>query len=98
MAYVICEPCIGVKDGSCVDVCPIDAIFEADDHYFIDPDKCFDCGACLSACPVEAVFADSDVPAQWTGYIAKNRDLADAYRRRLRIRKQRDTRSPRDRR
>src|ERR1700730_10928369 len=24
--YIIPEPCIGVKDGSCVDVCPVDCI------------------------------------------------------------------------
>ena len=23
MTYVITEPCIGVKDASCVDVCPV---------------------------------------------------------------------------
>jgi NAD-dependent dihydropyrimidine dehydrogenase PreA subunit len=26
MAYVINEPCIGTKDNSCVEVCPVDAI------------------------------------------------------------------------
>ena len=30
MAYVIAEPCIGVKDTSCVEVCPVDAIFAED--------------------------------------------------------------------
>lgn len=30
MAYVIAEPCIGTKDNSCVDVCPVDAIFAED--------------------------------------------------------------------
>ena len=25
MAYVIAEPCIGVKDASCVDACPVDS-------------------------------------------------------------------------
>ena len=24
MAYVIAEPCIGVKDTACVDACPVD--------------------------------------------------------------------------
>jgi ferredoxin len=98
VAYVICEPCIGVKDASCVDVCPVNCIFEADDHYFVDPDVCLDCGACVTACPVEAIYAEVDVPPQWTGYIEKNRRLADSYRRRLRIRKQRETPGPRDRR
>jgi len=26
MAYVIAEPCIGVKDTACVDTCPVDCI------------------------------------------------------------------------
>jgi Fe-S-cluster-containing hydrogenase component 2 len=30
MAYVIAEPCIGVKDNSCVEACPVDAIFPQD--------------------------------------------------------------------
>jgi NAD-dependent dihydropyrimidine dehydrogenase PreA subunit len=29
MTYVITAPCIGVKDGSCVDVCPVDCIHPA---------------------------------------------------------------------
>ena len=40
MAYIITEPCIGTKDASCVDVCPVDCIYttEADPQYYIDPD------------------------------------------------------------
>lgn len=74
MAYVITEPCIGVKDASCVDVCPMDAIHgEADDpQLYVDPDACTDCGACIAACPVEAIFADTDVPAKWSHYTALN--------------------------
>ena len=26
MAYVIAEPCMGVKDTACVDACPVDCI------------------------------------------------------------------------
>jgi len=26
MAYIIAEPCIGVKDTACVDACPVDCI------------------------------------------------------------------------
>ncbi len=34
MAYIIAEPCIGVKDRSCVEVCPVDCI-----HPKTDEDK-----------------------------------------------------------
>jgi NAD-dependent dihydropyrimidine dehydrogenase PreA subunit len=30
MAYVIAEPCIDNKDASCVEVCPVDAVFSGD--------------------------------------------------------------------
>ena len=64
MTYVITEPCIGVKDASCVDVCPVDCIHATDDDamYFIDPDECIDCGACEPECPVTAIFAEDAVP------------------------------------
>ena len=84
MAYIITEPCIGTKDKSCVDVCPVDCIHgkEDDDQLYIDPEVCIDCGACVSACPVEAIFADSDVPEKWTNFIEINAEYfkkASAY-------------------
>jgi len=80
MAYVITQPCIGVKDGACVEVCPVDCIhphpdspdFGRSDQLFIDPVQCIDCNACAAVCPVNAIFLDADVPAEWTAYIAKN--------------------------
>ena len=76
MTYVIVEPCIGVKDASCVDVCPVDCIHATDDDamYFIDPDECIDCGACEPECPVTAIFAEDAVPEQWTNFIQINAD------------------------
>jgi ferredoxin len=62
MPYVIAEPCIGTKDASCVEVCPVDCIYEAEDQYYINPDECIDCGACEPECPVQAIFPDTDVP------------------------------------
>lgn len=73
MAYIIAEPCIGVKDASCVAVCPVDCIYEGEDQYYINPEECIDCGACEPECPVEAIFADDSVPEQWHSYIEKNR-------------------------
>jgi NAD-dependent dihydropyrimidine dehydrogenase PreA subunit len=56
MPYVIAEPCIGVKDASCVDVCLVNCIYEGGDQYFIHPDECIDCAACEVACTVTAIF------------------------------------------
>lgn len=67
MAYVIAEPCIGVKDKACVDVCPVDCIHggEEDEQMFINPDECICCAACETECPVEAIFEDVHLPREW---------------------------------
>jgi len=77
MTYVIAEPCIGVKDASCVDVCPVDCIHTTDDAplYYIDPDECIDCGACEPECPVTAIFAEDALPEQWNNFIQINADF-----------------------
>ena len=74
MAYVICEPCIGVKNGACMEVCPVDCIHttDADEQSFINPDECIECGACSSACPASAIFEQDSVPAEWQAYVEKN--------------------------
>ena len=76
MAYVIVQPCVGVKDASCVEVCPVDCIHtdEAATMYFIDPDECIDCGACVDPCPVDAIFPEDEVPEQWRNFIQINAD------------------------
>ena len=45
MTYIIAEPCIDIKDKSCIDVCPVDCIHEADRILVIDPEECIDCFA-----------------------------------------------------
>src|SRR5919204_6065653 len=76
MAYVITEPCINVKDASCVDVCPVDCIYttDADNMYFIHPDECIDCGACESVCPVSAIFPEDAVPDKWKNFTEMNKN------------------------
>lgn len=72
MTYIIAEPCINVKDRGCVDVCPVDCIYEGPDMLYIHPDECIDCGACEPECPVTAIFAEEDVPENWASYTRKN--------------------------
>lgn len=74
MAFVIAEPCRGVKDGACVDVCPVDCIRSDKEQaqYFIDPATCIDCHACATVCPVGAIFYEADVPERWQQATADN--------------------------
>jgi NAD-dependent dihydropyrimidine dehydrogenase PreA subunit len=82
MAYVIAEPCVGVKDTACVDACPVDCIhpkkntvyddgrpgLDEVDKLYIDPVECIDCGACVPVCPVSAIFTMDDLPEKWRQY------------------------------
>ena len=83
MAFVITEPCVNIKDRSCIDVCPVDCIHprveedKGERMLYIDPDVCIDCGACEPVCPVQAIFAEGDEPEQWKEYLTIN---ADYYR------------------
>jgi NAD-dependent dihydropyrimidine dehydrogenase PreA subunit len=45
MTYIIAEPCIDIKDLSCVDVCPVDCIHQGERILIIDPEECIDCFA-----------------------------------------------------
>lgn len=56
MPYVISDPCLKSKDQACVDVCPVDCIYEAQGRLWIQPDECTECGACEPVCPVEAIY------------------------------------------
>ena len=74
MPYIVLEPCIGVKDKSCITVCPVDCIYEGEDMVYINPDECIDCGLCEPECPVNAIQIDSEVPENWRHYIELNRE------------------------
>ena len=62
MAYVINEHCIDEMDGSCVQNCPVDCIYEGLRKRYINPEECIDCGACLPECPVDAIIAPDESP------------------------------------
>ncbi len=84
MTYIIAEPCVSTRDRACVDVCPVDCIYEIEDTEFsegddgyletlyIHPEECIDCGACEPECPVEAIFPEDEVPDKWNKYTAWN--------------------------
>ena len=76
MPHVIAEPCIGTKDVSCVEVCPVDCIhpkkdasdFGGETKLYIDPETCIDCGACVPVCPVQAIFPVEELPEKWAHF------------------------------
>ena len=72
MTYIIAEPCIDIKDRSCVDVCPVDCIHEFERILIIDPEECIDCGACEPECPVEAIFPEDALPEKWEPFVKIN--------------------------
>ncbi|MBI2118577.1 MAG: ferredoxin family protein [Elusimicrobia bacterium] len=80
MAYTIAQPCVGVKDTACVEVCPVECIhptknegtFASAEQLYIDPNTCIDCGACQAVCPVTAIYPNEQVPDQWKNFIDIN--------------------------
>ena len=75
MPYVVTEPCIDVRVGSCAVICPVNCIFEGEDMSYINPDECIDCGLCESVCPTVAIFSEEEVPETWLHFIELNRDF-----------------------
>jgi NAD-dependent dihydropyrimidine dehydrogenase PreA subunit len=65
MAYVINEACVDELDGSCVDACPVDCVYEGLTKRYINPAECIDCGACLPECPVDAITAPKESDPVW---------------------------------
>lgn len=79
--FVVGEPCIGVTDLSCVEVCPVHCIYQVGQSetdpdaplmVVIDPVECISCGACEPECPVEAIAIDEMVPLSWHPFIDAN--------------------------
>jgi ferredoxin--NADP+ reductase len=78
--HYITQACIGVKDTSCVDVCPVDCIhprkdepaFATEEMLYIDPETCIDCGLCVDECPVDAIYNDDTLPDEHEPFIARN--------------------------
>jgi uncharacterized protein GlcG (DUF336 family)/NAD-dependent dihydropyrimidine dehydrogenase PreA subunit len=72
--YVITEACIGVKDATCVDVCPAACIHTTPEapQYYIDPDVCIACEQCVLVCPVNAIFLDDELPERLQHYLEIN--------------------------
>jgi ferredoxin len=71
---------------SCVEVCPVDCIYEYTgedresfpNQLYIDPEECIDCGVCEPECPWEAIFEDERVPDALRIDIALNASIVES--------------------
>ena len=85
MTWVITRLCRDCLDLACVEVCPVDCIYEhtgdANEKFpnqlFIDPEECINCGVCEPECPWEAIFEDEQVPDVFQADIALNAKIVD---------------------
>jgi NAD-dependent dihydropyrimidine dehydrogenase PreA subunit len=77
VTHVITEACIASRNQSCVEVCPVDCIYDVDRMLVIHPVECIDCGACIPECPVEAIFRDEDLPGEQARFLAINAAIVD---------------------
>jgi ferredoxin len=81
MTHVITSLC--VRDGACVEVCPVECIVPGSKGsadwplFYIDPDTCIDCGACVPECPVEAIFPEDELPAEYAEDLDTNAAFFD---------------------
>ena len=82
MTYVITEPCIGVKDASCLEVCPVRCIAttDAEEMYHIDSETCINCSYCEPVCPVNAIFDEFKVPSDQREFLRKSREFFKSNR------------------
>ena len=86
MAWVITRLCRDCVDQSCVEVCPVDCIYEYTgsdretfpNQLYIDPAECIDCGVCEAECPWEAIFQDEELPDVFQEDIERNARITEA--------------------
>jgi ferredoxin len=102
MTWVITRLCRDCVDQACVDVCPVECIYEytGDDkakfpnQLYIHPDECIDCGACEPECPWEAIFEDASVPGALKADIELNKELGGSGSYQVPARKDADSPTP----
>lgn len=70
MAYLITRLCIDCVDRGCVEVCPVECIYQLrgepssqlPNMLYIHPTECISCSACEPECPWQAIYEDREVP------------------------------------
>ncbi len=77
MTFVVVENCIKCKFTDCVEVCPVDCLYEGENMLVIHPDECIDCGVCEPECPADAIKPDTKKGLeQW---LKLNKEMAKSW-------------------
>jgi ferredoxin len=71
VTYVITEACTDMQAMMCVQACPVDCIYDAGDHFIINPAECIDCSLCDPQCPVDAIYPDYQLPDEMEHFKTK---------------------------
>lgn len=80
MALMILDRCVGC--GTCTMECPTDAIYELDDIFAIDPERCCECVGfydkpqCVILCPERAIVPDLEYRESKEELFEKGRRLS----------------------
>jgi NAD-dependent dihydropyrimidine dehydrogenase PreA subunit len=78
MVFVVLSACVDVMDRSCIEVCPVDCIYEGGRKLYINPTECIDCAACEPVCPVTAISDLIEVPESELEFADDNRSFFEA--------------------
>jgi len=72
MPFVITDIC--VKDGACVEVCPVECIHTTPTapQFYVDPEICIECQQCFIVCPVQAVYLHTELPTEYLESAERN--------------------------
>ncbi|NQE06231.1 CoB--CoM heterodisulfide reductase iron-sulfur subunit A [ANME-1 cluster archaeon GoMg1] len=77
MPWVDKNECTGC--GTCIEECPVDTIYMANEHAEIDMDNCIRCGVCHDVCAEGAVRHDSEkIPDEVNANVAKTKEFMNA--------------------
>jgi ferredoxin len=79
MTYVVQSACVGCKDATCVEVCPVDCFYEGPEMLVINPDECIDCALCEPECPVDAILHEDEIPNAEVPFIEINEKMSQIW-------------------
>ena len=79
MTFVVSDACIKCKHTDCVEVCPVDCLYEGPNFLVISPDECIDCALCEPECPVDAIFSEDELPEDEQEFLELNTELSQIW-------------------